>query len=155
MNAPAEIRFLPAAQCKQLDTRFDPEHGAFWALMQPRPRACFNAQLLSELKAFIDGIIDTNGRATHKGEIHTVGYAVLASKVQGVFNLGGDLELFRSAIEGGNRDALQRYAKQCIDDLHPWNRNFDLPVTTISLVQGDALGGGFEAALASSVLVAE
>ena len=28
-------------------------------------------------------------------------------------------------------------------------------MTTISLVQGDALGGGFEAALASSVLVAE
>jgi len=155
MNVAAEIRFLPTAQCKQLDTRFDPEHGAYWALMQPRPRACFNAQLLSELKAFIDGIIDTDGRVTHKGETYTVGYAVLASKTQGVFNLGGDLLLFRSAIENGNREALQRYASQCIDDLYPWNRNFDLPVTTVSLVQGDALGGGFEAALASSVLVAE
>ena len=42
-----------------------------------------------------------------------------------------------------------------MDDLYPWNRNFDLPVTTISLVQGSALGGGFEAALASSVVIAE
>jgi DSF synthase len=43
----------------------------------------------------------------------------------------------------------------CVDDLFPWNRNFDLPVTTISLVQGTALGGGFEAALASSIVIAE
>jgi len=155
MNATAEIRFLPSAQYKQLETRLDPEHGVSWAVMQPRPRACFNAQLLSELKAFIDGMISSGGRVDHRGETWTVGYAVLASKIQGVFNLGGDLELFRNAIEGGNRDALQRYASQCLDDLHPWNRNFDLPVTTISLVQGDALGGGFEAALASSVLIAE
>jgi DSF synthase len=32
---------------------------------------------------------------------------------------------------------------------------YDLPFTTISLVQGQALGGGFEAALASTVLIAE
>jgi DSF synthase len=31
----------------------------------------------------------------------------------------------------------------------------DLPLTTISLVQGECLGGGFEAALSSDVLVAE
>ena len=155
MNATAEIRFLPKPQSKQLDTRFDPEHGAYWAMMQPRPRACFNTHLLSELKSFIDGIVSSGGRYSHKGDECTISYAVLASKLDGIFNLGGDLELFRSAIESGNRTSLERYAKQCIDDLHPWNRNFDLPVTTISLVQGDALGGGFEAALASSVLVAE
>jgi len=157
MNATAEICFLPNAQCKQLETRFDAEHGAYWAMMQPRPRACFNTHLLSELKAFIDGIVSTGGRFSHKGgggECQ-VAYAVLASRLDGVFNLGGDLELFRGAIESGNRVLLERYAKHCIDDLHPWNRNFDLPITTISLVQGDALGGGFEAALASSVLVAE
>jgi DSF synthase len=54
-----------------------------------------------------------------------------------------------------DRGQLEQYARLCVDDLYPWNRNFDLPVTTISLVQGSALGGGFEAALASSVLIAE
>ena len=37
-------------------------------------------------------------------------------------------------------------------------RNFvcyDLPLTTISLVQGECLGGGFEAALSSQVIIAE
>ena len=33
--------------------------------------------------------------------------------------------------------------------------HFGLPLTTISLVQGDALGGGLEAALASDVIIAE
>ena len=155
MNVTAEVRYLSHLQFKHLETRFDPENGAYWALMQPRPRPCFSTQLLSELRAFIDGIVNSQGRLDHKGEDCVVGYAVLASKMPGVFNLGGDLALFRSAIDTGNRDALQHYASQCIDDLHPWNRNFDLPITTISLVQGDALGGGFEAALASSVLIAE
>jgi DSF synthase len=155
MNAIADIRYLPNIQYKQLDTRFDPETGAYWALMAPRPRPCFSQQLLADLRAFIEGIVNGRGRIQHRGEDCSVSYAVLASKAPGVFNLGGDLALFRSAIESGERDALARYAKMCIDDLHPWNRNFDLPVTTISLVQGEALGGGFEAALASTVLIAE
>jgi DSF synthase len=155
MNSTADVRVFPQLHSKQLDTRFDAENGAYWAVMQPRPRPCFNALLLAELRGFIDGIINSQGRVNHKGEECTVAYAVLASKIPGVFNLGGDLALFRDAINSGNREALKSYASQCIDDLYPWNRNFDLPVTTISLVQGDALGGGFEAALASAVLVAE
>src|SRR4029434_2517723 len=106
-------------QFKQLDTRFDPENGSYWAMMQPRPRPCFSTQLLSELRAFIDGIINSQGKLHHKGVDCTIGYAVLASKIQGVFNLGGDLALFRGPIESNNRDALQGYASQCIDDLYP------------------------------------
>ena len=33
--------------------------------------------------------------------------------------------------------------------------SFNLPFTTISLVQGDALGGGFEAALCGDIIIAE
>jgi DSF synthase len=33
--------------------------------------------------------------------------------------------------------------------------HLDRDVTTIALVQGDALGGGFETALSSNVLIAE
>jgi DSF synthase len=39
--------------------------------------------------------------------------------------------------------------------MYPWSRNLDLPLTTIALVEGDALGGGFECAISASVLVAE
>jgi DSF synthase len=91
----------------------------------------------------------------HKGKEHLIQYVVLASKMPGVFSLGGDLSLFRSAIARKDRDQLLRYGKLCISDLLPWHRNFDLPLTTISLVQGKAFGGGFEGALASSVVIAE
>ncbi|GAB1232828.1 hypothetical protein UT4_12940 [Ferrigenium sp. UT4] len=47
------------------------------------------------------------------------------------------------------------YATQCVDALILRIHHFDLPLTTISLVQGDALGGGFEAALTSDVIIAE
>jgi enoyl-CoA hydratase/carnithine racemase len=39
--------------------------------------------------------------------------------------------------------------------IHNDHTAFSLPVTTIALVQGDALGGGFECALAHDVIVVE
>ena len=140
---------------EHLEPRFDTEMGVYWAVMNPTPRPSFGPKLLLELRAFISGIIESRGQMMQDGAVHTVNYAVLASKSPGVFNLGGDLTLFRSAILNHDRKQLETYARMCIDDLYPWNRNFDLPITTISLVQGTALGGGFEAALASSVMIAE
>ena len=140
---------------EQLEPHFEPEMGVFWAVMNPTPRPSFGSKLLLELRAFIDGVIQSRGHLIHNGQVHTVHYAVLASKVPGIFNLGGDLTFFRHAILSHDRAQLEKYAAMCVDDLYPWNRNFDLPITTISLVQGTALGGGFEAALASSIVIAE
>jgi DSF synthase len=82
-------------------------------------------------------------------------YVILASRTPGVFNFGGDLALFSRCVVQKDPDTLRNYAKACIDVLFPHAVGFHLPVTTVSLVQGDALGGGFEAALASDVLIAE
>src|SRR6185295_502951 len=157
MNLGGNVRAAPASAShyEQLDTQFDVETGVYWAIMNPRPRPSFGARLLLDLSSFINEIIESNGQIFHDGRLHTINYAVLASKIPGVFNLGGDLTVFREAILNQDRAQLEKYAAMCVDDLFPWNRNFNLPVTTISLVQGTALGGGFEAALASSVVVAE
>src|SRR4030095_14346844 len=50
---------------------------------------------------------------------------------------------------------LLTYGRACIDVLYRNYVGHDLPVTTVSLVQGECLGGGFEAALSSDVIVAE
>ncbi|MEE4331858.1 MAG: crotonase/enoyl-CoA hydratase family protein, partial [Wenzhouxiangella sp.] len=63
--------------------------------------------------------------------------------------------MFRELVETGNRAGLQLYARRCIDALHANIRHFNRDITTISLVQGDALGGGFETAMSSDVLIAE
>jgi len=155
MNATAEVRFFPTTQWTQVESRFDVEHGVMWGFMKPKPRPTFNPQLLSELRAYVDSIVQAGGMAWNNGEQFPINYAVIASKVPGVFNLGGDLALFRDAIARRDRDLLINYARRCIDNLFPWSRNCDLPLTTIALVEGDALGGGFECALSASVLIAE
>jgi len=154
-SAVAAVRFFPQTQLDQLETRFDPEFGVLWGFMDPKPRPTFNPQLLAELRGFVDSIVQPGGMIWHEGKQQAINYAVIASKVAGVFNLGGDLALFREAISRRDRDMLVQYGRKCIDNLYPWSRNCDLPLTTIALVQGDALGGGFECALSASVLVAE
>jgi len=156
MNAFADVRYLSTARYEQVDTRFDRELGVYWAWMQPKPRPFFNPQLLSELSNYVDTI--ENGAGTMvdaRGERGELRYTVIASRTPGVFNLGGDLALFKSAIQRHDRAMLVHYGRSCVDTLFRWWHNCQLPITTISLVQGDALGGGFECALSSSILIAE
>jgi DSF synthase len=155
MHAAAEVRFFPKAQPEQLETRFDADFGVLWGFMKPRPRPTFNPQLLADLRGFVDSIVQPSGKVFDEHGEHTISYAVIASKIRGVFSLGGDLSLFREAIATQDRNMLLQYGRKCIDNLYPWSRNCDLPLTTIALVQGDALGGGFECALSASVLIAE
>jgi DSF synthase len=82
-------------------------------------------------------------------------YQVFASRIPGVFSLGGDLKLFRQLIDRGDRQGLHDYAMACVDLVYANATGHGLPLTTISLVQGQALGGGVEAALAAHVVVAE
>lgn len=82
-------------------------------------------------------------------------YVVLGAEGGGTFNLGGDLALFRECIAAGDRDRLAAYGRACVDTVY-WNhRRYDLPVITIAVVQGEALGGGFETALSHDIIIAE
>jgi len=134
-----------------LKTHYDPKYRVSWCLMKAEPRPCFTNQLLSEFHEYIRVV--KQDMHDSKGEKYD--YIVVGSDVPGVFNLGGDLKLFREHIESGNRDALFSYAIRCIDILHENISHLDCDLTTIALVQGDALGGGFESALASNVVIAE
>jgi DSF synthase len=59
-------------------------------------------------------------------------------------------------IKSRDREALAHYARLCIDNMYARIQNYSVPtLVTVSLVQGDALGGGFECAMSSDVLVAE
>lgn len=81
---------------------------------------------------------------------------VLISSRPGVFSLGGDLAFFRGCIQRGDSGSLKDYALTAVDAI--WESITGSGVddmVSIALVQGEAQGGGFEAALASHVLVAE
>ncbi len=81
-------------------------------------------------------------------------YMIISSQVPGVFNLGGDLALISKLIKERDRQQLLDYANLCIDLCYLQAVSLHLPITTIALVEGTALGGGFESALASNILIA-
>ena len=136
---------------RELELRVDARAGVAWQYMKPIGRPSYTEGLLRDMKRAIGWVQD---RCASDGT-PDIRYLVLASRIPGIFNLGGDLPLFVELIREGKRDALRRYAHACIDVQHPRAVNLDLPLITISLVQGDALGGGFEAALADNIIVAE
>ncbi len=140
---------------RQLQIKYDPMRRAVWYYLDPRDRPCFNPELLEELRQFQHRVVSLVRQAEMRGQPNPINFTVLASLVPGTFNMGGDLHLFSRLIRDGDRQGLFRYAKACIDVLHPNAVNFDLPLTTITLVQGDALGGGFEAAISSNCVIAE
>lgn len=145
--------FQQADRYRNISTRFDASHGALWVFLRPCHRACFSFELLKDLRRFQCGIEALSGRSDKEGD--QVRYVILASSTPGVFNFGGDLSLFSRCVKELDADTLRKYAIACIDVIHHHIVGYGLPLTTISLVQGDALGGGFEAALSSDVLVAE
>ncbi len=136
----------------QLTTYFDPHGQIAWGYMHAEPRPCFTPTLLRELLSWGNGMVSMIDDPAQQD----VKYFVLASKVPGTFSLGGDLGLFMQHIESRDRDSLYRYAIACIDCSYAVHSHLNRPnVTSVALVQGEALGGGFESALAANVLIAE
>lgn len=138
---------------EHLNVEWCREEATVWCHMAPRPRPCFNPQLLSEVIGLRDRL-ETMG-LDRKQLSERPHFVVFASRVPEVFNLGGDLGLFRRLIDARDRTGLEAYARACIDASHGVTTGFGLPVTTISLVQGTAFGGGMEGALAANLVVAE
>jgi DSF synthase len=140
----------------QFETAFEPATGTIWGYMNPEERPCFSLGLLRDIRAHDNALASNRGQVNIDDETYGASYYVLASRKRGIFNLGGDLALFALLIKTGDRDALAHYARLCIDNLYPRMQNFFCPnLTTISLVQGDALGGGLECALSSNIIIAE
>jgi len=136
-------------------TSFDPHYGVHWVWLKENCPVKFTPELLKELRQIQDHCATEieNDLNTHSSA--RIRYQVIGSKIPGVFSLGGDLALFREKILSGDADSLRVYARDAIDLVYLNAVNYEQPVTTISLLQGQAMGGGFEAAMAANVIVAE
>jgi len=133
-----------------LETQFDPELDTLWTYMRQQVRPSFNPGLLAEFGHWQADI----AQACLSGDM-PIRYVVLGSRFPGVFSLGGDLDLFSDHIRNGDREALVAYGRACVRILHRNMLSLDRPIITIGLVEGDALGGGFEALLSFNVVIAE
>ncbi|WP_166207283.1 crotonase/enoyl-CoA hydratase family protein [Cognatiluteimonas telluris] len=146
--------FLRTDPGKTLRVVEDAGRGVYWCNMHADlavGRACFSTQLVDDIIAYQR---DLAGRlqAVHGGT--RLPHVVLASD-NAAFNLGGDLDLFCRLIKLGDRERLLDYARRCVRGVHAFHAGLGVGAHTIALVQGDALGGGFEAALSCHTIVAE
>lgn len=143
---------LPIRTWDELEVRIEAQDKVLWCWMNPREAPSYTPALLCDLDGVRNGIRDLFHRAPGTQPLR---YLIIASKLPQIYNLGGDLGYFLKHIRTGDREGLRRYAYDCIHLVHGSSQSFGVPIVMISLVQGDALGGGFEAALASDMIVAE
>lgn len=142
----------------QVFCRFDATQQTLWSyLHQPERIPCINHELLLNLHAHHEDIQRSGGYVQLESEeVLPIRYSVFASATPGYFNMGGDLQKMATAIRNKDRAQLQAYAKLSIDVVAQRAFRFNLDhVTKISLLQGEVLGAGIEAAMTSDVLIAE
>lgn len=115
----------------------------------------FTPALLAELRGVIDTLRRSGGTWDLAWPPTEVGYLVVKSSDPEYFSVGGDLRHFRTCIDAGNEAGLRAYSMQCLELLADWSSLLKDRMTTVSLVQGRALGGGFEMALSADYVIAE
>lgn len=146
---------LDSHEFAEFDLDYDAEEKVLFCYFDFAGKPCFTTAVLreaQEVQRMVRGLF--GDRADTEPPLR---YLVLGSRQPGVWNLGGDLELFATLIRDRDRAALRRYAHACceVGYTNATGLGFDLPIISVALVQGDALGGGFEAALSSNLIVAE
>ncbi|ELQ17027.1 MULTISPECIES: crotonase/enoyl-CoA hydratase family protein [Xanthomonas translucens group] len=131
-----------------------PTGGEHWIYMHANQgcetaRPCFSSQLVHEI---VHCQKELKQRLDRENKL--LPHVILASDAS-VFNLGGDLGLFSQLILSGDRHAMLHYARECVLGVHAFHIGLDAGAHSIALVQGNAMGGGFEAALSCHTIVAE
>jgi DSF synthase len=137
-------------QLKELDVLYHAGAKALWTFMRPVGHSSFTPTMLHDFERWQDAI----GQHFGPGGL-PLDYLILGSGVPGAFSFGGDVDVFVSLIHQGDRASLVHYGHRCVDILYANMRALDLPILTIGLVQGRALGGGFDALLSFDIIIAE
>lgn len=134
-----------------MSAQFEPETGTLWCSMTGAGVPSFTPQMIGEMQEIID-VAKAFGQPNGSEPLR---FLVLRSARKGVFNLGGNLELLADKIRNNDLEGLRTYARRSCDLIHAMWTSLDLPCVTISVVAGDALGGGLESARSCNLLIAE
>src|SRR5579864_752304 len=150
----SNVAALVAAQhLSEFDLEYAADEKLLWCNFDYSGRPCYTPAVLEQTQQ-VQRLVRSISVESGAGE-PAVRYIIMGSRTPGVWNLGGDLELFAELIRRGDRAGLTRYAHVCCELTFTNATVFDQPVITVALVQGDALGGGFEAVLSFNLIVAE
>lgn len=159
IHSPVEARedlaqSIDCAQLRNLEMHFDAKAGVLWKFIARGSTPHFSHQQLDDIRTVQNGVRDGLHFELPGYDPSRLKYLVFASRLPGIFSLGGDLRLFRDLIAQRDRHGLEAYSRKATDAIFHHAAN-TADVQTISLVQGSAMGGGFEAALAGNIVIAE
>jgi len=116
MNAAVDFPALSAiSSYTQIQIDHDAELSTLFSWMKPSPRPCFTPKMLDEFEHSEKLLELHQGHINDKGAPARIDHVVYGSVAEGVFNLGGDLNLFIEKILQRDRAAIQHYARLCID----------------------------------------
>lgn len=146
LNHPKTRRFIEAGMLTQMSAWYEAERNVMWMMLHTHPRPCVSFELLKDIANL--------ARAARASNL-PIDFWVTGSTVPGLYNLGGDLSFFSRQIRSGERSSLKAYARECIDAVHEVVTGFGVGAITIAMVEGSALGGGFETALAHDYVLAQ
>jgi DSF synthase len=138
----------------ELTIRFEADQAALWCLVNHTERPCFTQRLLGQIRALQTRLRHGLAHAALSDNM-PMRTMVWGSTFPGIWNLGGDLALFTRLIRASDEERLRHYAYTCVDAVYQNLTKMELPILTVALIQGDALGGGFEQALTNDVIIAE
>ena len=138
----------------EAEVEFDDRRGVCWLWFDFSERPSFTPSLLRDIQ-YVQNSLITAANALGGDQPLPMKYVVLASRSPGLWNLGGDLRLFVELVRNRDREALTAYADRCTRELFVHWSSLHLPIITAAVIDGDTLGGGFEAALSSNLIVAE
>lgn len=145
-NHPNCRRFEEAGLLSQMSVWYEDKRNVLWVMQHAHPRPCFSSELLRDLDKLM------NAAATCGLPID---FWVTGSDVPNMFNVGGDLAYFASQIRAKNRKGLRAYAHSCVDAAYAALNGFGVGAISIAMIEGTALGGGFESALAHEYVFAQ
>ena len=134
----------------ELEVLYDDRASALWTFMRPEDRPSFTRTMLGDFERWQDLIESGFGK-----DRVPLRYLILGSRAPDVFCYGGDLALFQHLIRERDRDALVSYGHRCCRILDRNIATLGIDMLTVGLVQGAALGGGFEALLSFDFIIAE
>ncbi len=139
---------------EEISVRYDPKTAAIWCYFNPKERPCYSYKMLVEINELQLEIIDYFHKNNMKPKI-PIRFIVWASQTDGVFNYGGDLKNLEKMVVNQDKDTLLIYGDLATKVIYRNYVNLELPLITIAVVEGIALGGGFEAVLSSNVSIVE
>jgi DSF synthase len=139
---------------RQVAVRYDADTEAVWVYGNPEDGLFFNMIMFQDFHDVQKDIIEYFKANDMKPKI-PIRYLVYASQVPKIYSLGGNLAVMVENIAQGNEEQLRECARLATKAMYLNKMNLHLPIQTITLVEGDALGGGFEASLSYGALIVE